>query len=103
MAQELFEQAEFFCREGNFGIFLPDFVPCQIHDEVAIVILGGILVRLPFKSPEEGLDAGDQGLGAERFGDVVVGSQLQSNDGVGLLRLGGQHNDGEERCVRSGP
>ncbi|GBL39312.1 probable transcriptional regulator ycf27 [Nitrospirota bacterium] len=91
----MFEQAEFFCREGDFSVLLPDFVPRQIHDEVAIVILGGIFVRFPFKSPEETLDAGDQGLGAERFGDVVVGSQFQPNDGVGLLRLGGQHNDGE--------
>ena len=67
------------------------------------MILGGGLVRFPLKPPKEGLDAGDQGFGAEGFGDVIVGSQFQPNDGVGLLRLGGQHDDGEQCSVRSGP
>ena len=87
IAQEMFEQAEFFRREWDFHLFDGDFVSREIHDKIAIAILGWALVRFPLKPSKEGLDAGDQGLGAERFGDVVVGSQLQTDDTCPIPRL----------------
>jgi hypothetical protein len=38
-------------------------------------------------------DAGDQLAGAERLDHVVVGAQLQADDPVRLVALGGQHDD----------
>src|ERR1700675_1997731 len=85
IAQEMFEQAEFFRREGDFYLLHGDFVSREIHDEIAIAILGRAVVWFPLKPSKEGLDAGNQGFGAKWFGDVVVGSQLQANDGVRFL------------------
>src|SRR6185503_16259077 len=68
---------------------------CEVHDEIAIAIMSRAVFRFPLKSPEQSLDAGHQSFGAERFGDIVVCSQFQPNDGVRLLRFGGQHDDGE--------
>ena len=93
----MLEQAEFFCREGDFHLFYGDFVSREIHDEIAIAILGWTVVRFSLKPSKEGLDAGNQGLGAKRLGDIVVGSQFQTNDGVRFLGFGGQHDDGEHR------
>ena len=101
IAQEMFEQAEFFRRERDFYFIDGDFVSCEIHDEIAIAIVGRAVVRFPLKPSKEGLDAGDQGLGAEWFGDVVVGSQFQADDGVRFLGFGGQHDDGEHRGLWS--
>jgi hypothetical protein len=72
----MFEQAELFRRERDFHFFHGDFMSREIHDEMAIAKLGRAAVRLLFKPSQERLDAGNQGLGAEWFGDVVVGSQF---------------------------
>jgi len=101
IAQEMLEQAEFFRCEWDLHLFHGDFMPCEIHDEIAIAILGRGIVRFLFKPSKEGLDAGNQGLGAKWFGDVVVGSQLQADDGVRFLGFGGQHDDRKHRCCRS--
>ena len=97
IAQQMFEQAEFLRREWDFHLFHSDFVSREIHDEMAIAILGRAVVRLPFKSSKEGFDAGNERFGAEWFSDVVVGSQLQADDGVRFLGFGSQHDDGEHR------
>ena len=101
IAQEMFEQAEFFRCEWDLNLFHGDFVSREIHHEIAVAKLSRAVVRLLFKPSKEGLDAGHQGLGAEWFGDVVVGSQFQTDDGVRLLGFGGQHDDGEHGGCRS--
>ena len=101
IAQEMFEQAELFRCEWDLNLFHGDFVSREIHHEIAVAKLSRAVVRLLFKPSKEGLDAGHQGLGAEWFGDVVVGSQFQTDDGVRLLGFGGQHDDGEHRGCRS--
>ena len=70
-------------------------------DEIAVAIGG--LGRPPaaIEPSKEGFDAGNQGLRAERFGDVVVGSQLETDDCVRFLGFGGQHDDGQHRGIRS--
>ncbi len=52
---------------------------------------------------QEGSYAGDQRCGPEGFGDIVVGTQIQADDRIGLLSAGRQHNDGNFRGIRSGP
>lgn len=101
IAQEMLEQAELFCCEWDLDLFHGDFMSREIHHEIAVAKLGRAVVRLLFKPSKEGLDAGNQGLGAKWFGDVVVGSQFQTDDGVRFLGLSGQHDDGEHRGCRS--
>ena len=101
IAQKMFEQAEFFCSEGDFNFLDGDFVSREIHDEIAIAIVSQTAIRFPFKTSKEGLDAGDQSLRAEGFGDIVVGSQFQAYDGVCFLGFGGQHDDGKQCGLRS--
>ena len=97
IAQEVFEQAKLFGGEQGLYFIDCDFVPCEIHDEIAIAVEGRAVVRFSLKPPEQSLDAGNQGLGAEWFDDVVVGSQFQADDGVRFFGFGGQHDDGEPR------
>ena len=56
-------------------------------------------MRFRSKPSKEGFDAGDQRLGAKGFGDIVVCSQFETDDGVRFLGFGGQHDDGEERGI----
>jgi hypothetical protein len=42
---------------------------------------------------EQRADAGAELAGAERFGDVVVGAEVESHHLLGLLRFGGEHQD----------
>jgi len=61
-----------------------------VEDEVLIAErLAGLLGR----TAEDGVDAGDEDLAGKRLGDVVVGAELEAEDDVGLLGLGGQHDD----------
>ena len=76
IAQEVFEQAKLFGSEQGLYFIDGDFVPCEIHDEIAIAVEGRAVVRFPLKPSEQSLDAGNQGLGTEWFDDVVVGSQI---------------------------
>ena len=46
-------------------------------------------------SAEDGLDACEELADAEGLGDVVVGSELEAEDFVDLLALGGEHDDGD--------
>ncbi|MNL31347.1 hypothetical protein D3C87_1531310 [compost metagenome] len=44
---------------------------------------------------QQGLDAGDQLAEAEGLDQVVVGADLEADDAVDLLALGGEHDDGD--------
>jgi hypothetical protein len=44
------------------------------------------------KTAEHGLDAGHEFARAERFGNVVIGADLQTEDAVGLAAFGGEKN-----------
>src|SRR5271155_3701290 len=44
------------------------------------------------KAAEHGFDAGDEFARAERLGDVVVGSDLETEDAVGFAAFGGEEN-----------
>src|SRR4029077_16328456 len=68
IAQEMLEQAELFRREWDFNFFHGDFMSRKIQHEIAIAKLGRGFVRFLFKPSKEGLDAGNQGLGAKWFG-----------------------------------
>ena len=54
------------------------------------------LVRLTLQAhvPQDGPDAGQQHVPAERLGDVVVGAHVQTRDDVAFFALGRQHDDG---------
>ena len=52
---------------------------------------------------QDGPDARDQLAAAERLGQVVVGSHLQSDHPVHLVALGGQHDDRDARLGAHAP
>ena len=45
------------------------------------------------RTSQHGADPRDEDLGAERFGEVVVGSDRQADQGVDLLRASSEHHD----------
>jgi len=47
----------------------------------------------PGRTPEDCPDACDQGPRVEGLRDVVVGAQLQPDDGIHVVRTGGEHED----------
>ena len=49
---------------------------------------------------QQRLDAGDQLTHGERLGDIVVRAQLEAEDLIHLVALGGQHDDGDVRSRR---
>ncbi len=52
--------------------------------------------RLPaVRPPQDGVDAGDELFDREGLGDIIVGAELQSDDFIGLVPLGRQHDDRE--------
>ena len=51
---------------------------------------------------QQGAHAGDQLARAERLDQVVVGAQLQADDAVLDLALGGEHDDGHVGVVADG-
>jgi len=48
------------------------------------------------------LDPSHQLSGAERFDHIVVGSELETDDPIGLLAAGGEHDDGDRRVTSDG-
>ncbi len=50
-------------------------------------------LRAAFAPPLQRLQPLDQHLDAERLGDVIVGTQREADDLVGLLGLGGEHQN----------
>ena len=49
--------------------------------------------------PQHGTDAGQQLARVERLGDVVVRAQLESDDLVGVVPAGGDHDQGRVRVL----
>lgn len=58
---------------------------------------GGELVDVA--APEQGADAGEQFGQAEGLGHVVVGTGVEADHGVHLVRAGGEHQDGAALAV----
>ncbi len=79
---------------GEFDAFAGngDKVSGDVEGEVADLEVVGLLFRL-LTSFDELAHAQDEFAGAERFGDVVVGAQLEAKDAVNLGGLGSEHND----------
>ena len=71
--------------EGDEG-FLAEGVGRQVHG-----------------AAQGGPDPGDEDLGAEGLGDVVVRAQLKARDDVRVLALRGAHDDRDAAESRSRP
>jgi hypothetical protein len=63
------------------------------HDVHLDVVEAEDLRALDIAAAQPGADPGDQFLGRERLGDVVVGAGLQAEDHVDRVGLGRQHHD----------
>ena len=54
-------------------------------------------VGLSAGAADDGAQTGNKLLHAERLGQVVIGADLEADDAVDLLGLGGEHQDGDAR------
>ena len=65
------------------------FVAVAIHHDVSV--LDDVALRVALAQP--GANARQQFLDRKRFGDVVVGADVEARDAVGDAVVGGQHDD----------
>ena len=49
------------------------------------------------KTAQDRFDSRQQFARIEGFADVVIGTELQTDDAIGLIGSGGEHNDGDAR------
>ena len=54
------------------------------------------------RAAEHGLHAGQEHLGTERLGDVIVGTHVQAGHNIDLFAFGGQHDDWDRLGHRVG-
>jgi hypothetical protein len=50
-------------------------------------------------APGDGAESGQQFAAGERFGQIIICAQFESDDAVGLLASGGEHEDWDVACV----
>lgn len=48
---------------------------------------------------EKGVGAGEELVNGKGLGDVVIGAEVEAEEDVGFLTLGGEHEDGEVAFV----
>src|SRR5918997_2823205 len=66
----------------------------EVDAQPVVVELVGALARGDGRPAHYGSHAGDELAHGERLGDVVVGPELEPDDPVYLVVLGGEHDDG---------
>ena len=74
------------CRER-------DLTTHRIDDEIADDQRPVVAGRHGHRAPQHGTDAGEQLARAEWLDEIVVGTDFQPNDTVGLVAAGGEHDD----------
>ena len=97
-------------EEGELGVRQIDHVAAQMDlmptgmDDEIVDLDGRFEIRMPLRlaPPEQRFDPRGEHAGAEGFGDVVVGTPLESGDHIALLALGGEHHDGDLARPRIG-
>mmetsp|Transcript_16163 Transcript_16163/g.30510 ORF Transcript_16163/g.30510 Transcript_16163/m.30510 type:complete len:366 (-) Transcript_16163:133-1230(-) len=89
------EQLEVHARQrggGAVGVGEPALQ--QVQREAVEVVEARLPGPVLAGAAGDGLDAGQQLARVEGLAEVVVGTQLQADDAVGLVGAGGQHDDG---------
>src|SRR5215467_14010677 len=99
----MLQEAEFLGGEWDIFALNRHFVSGQVHCQFPVLINCLALLPTPVQSSEKGLDACHKGFRAERLGDIVIGTQFESDDLVGFLCLGREHDDREHGGFRSCP
>ena len=101
LAREGGEELELGRRQGDgpatHGDPMPPQVELEVADDEPLGRSGGVL-----GPAEDGPDAGDELLRAERLDHVVVGAELEAGHPVGLVAAGGEDHDRDHRVAAEG-
>src|SRR5580658_7537760 len=94
VTEKVLEQLKLLPRELDALSPAHDLVAAQIDLDVAedITVL---LLRKCVCPSQNGLDASEEFANGERLGDIVIGTQLETNDLIDFLAACGKHNDGD--------
>src|SRR5664279_2268361 len=98
MSHQCLQHRELAGREGDLLAVLGEPAQCQVEHEGAeadgLGVERGRARRFHLRpAPQHGVDAGEQLARIEGFGKVVVGADLEADDAVDILDLGGEHDD----------
>src|SRR5258708_34840724 len=93
IADEIFQQLEFLCCEGDIPAFPRDLLAVQVHDQIADLKYIGAGGGLMMKSFEEGPDTNQQLLEIEWFDNIVICTCLEALDLVFCRIHGGADYD----------
>ena len=99
MLDEITEEQELLRRQPDITAVTGHDVPVRVDGHRTEAQQASRRLPTP-RPPQHRPDASDQLLGTEGLGDVVVAAELQTDDAVGLVGLGRQHDDGHARCPR---
>ena len=102
VAGERGEQLELGGGEVDFLALDEDLVTRDVDDEVAEVEDLERRLDLGVGATQQGAHAGHELTGREGLDQVVVGAQLEADDAVLDLALGGEHDDGHVRGLADG-
>ena len=80
--------------------FEQHLVAAGVDDEVVDLDRRGIVLRELGLAAEHGPNARQQHAWTERLSDVIVGTEFQAADDVGLSRFGRDHHDGNVLRLR---
>src|SRR5271157_757298 len=98
MTEKVLEQLKLLARELYALSPAHNLVTAQIDLDVA----KGITVLLFWKCvcpSQNRLDASEEFANGEGLGDVVIGTQFETNDLIDLLAARRQHNDGDRGAL----
>ena len=94
---KVLEQEKFF--RCQFDFIFPDRNPMAVCiDRDAFISQHAGLERGRRGALQQGTDPGNQLLGAEWLGDVVVSAMLEARKPIGLVAARREHDDGDLRC-----
>lgn len=95
------EEVEFEAGELDPGVAVADFAGAEIEDEGADAELGDGAVW--GDATEHRTESCKQFAGSERFREVIVGADLETNHPIGLVPFCGQHHNGDVRAEAEAP
>lgn len=94
VAGEVEDEFQFFRRSVDDLAVDFHLIVCEVDGELVVLDEFSLRGGRDMSPAQDRLDAGDDLLRVEGFHDVVIGSQLESQDFVECLTFRGDHDDG---------
>src|SRR5258705_6155908 len=96
MTEKMLEKIEFFSGQFHRVAAAQNLIAPEVDLDVAKGIAIHLL-RQSLRAAQYGLDASEQFANGERFGDVIIGAELEADDLIYFLTARGEHDDGNGR------